>query len=255
MRTLPKTGVTAPKKTGGGAARFWMTLAFLLTFAAGIYSEKLGFLQFTMDNPDEIWMLFIEHVQLVLISSAISIGIGLPTGILLTRGFMRRYRDWILNLLGICQTVPSLAVIAIAMTYLGIGKKTAIFALVVYGLLPIIRNSVAGLAGINPVILDAGRGMGMTPAQLLFRVELPNAMYIILTGIRISTVINVGTAAMSFLVGGGGLGDLIFSGIAMVDAGYMLAGAVPTALLAIFMNWFIGKLEGWIVSDGLVYEQ
>jgi osmoprotectant transport system permease protein len=245
----------ARKKTGGDAGRFWMMLAFFLAFAAGIYSEKVGVLRFAMDNPDEIWMLFVEHVQLVLISSAISISIGLPTGILLTRGFMRKYRDWILNLLGICQTVPSLAVIAIAMTYIGIGKKTAIFALVVYGLLPIIRNSVAGLAGINPVILDAGRGMGMTPAQMLFRVELPNAMYIILTGIRTSTVINVGTAAMSFLVGGGGLGDLIFSGIAMVDAGYMLAGAVPTAALAIFMNWFIGKMEGWIVSGGLVYEK
>jgi osmoprotectant transport system permease protein len=185
----------------------------------------------------------------------ISIGIGVPTGILLTRGFMRRYRNGLLNLLGICQTVPSLAVIAIAMTYLGIGKKTAIFALVIYGLLPIIRNSVAGLAGVDPVILDAGRGMGMNPRQLLSKVELPNALYIILAGIRTSTVINVGTAAMSFLVGGGGLGDLIFSGIAMVDPGYMLAGAVPTAALAIFFNWFLGKVEGWAISPGLVYDQ
>lgn len=236
------------------AGRFWMNLALLLAFLAGIYAERLGFLQFAMDNPEEIWILFKEHVYLVLVSSAISISIGVPMGIYLTRGFMRQYRDLILNVLGICQTVPSLAVIAIAMTYLGIGKKTAIFALVVYGLLPIIRNSVAGLANINPVILDAGRGMGMTPAQLLFKVELPNAMYIILTGIRTSTVINVGTAAMSFLVGGGGLGDLIFSGIAMVDAGYMLAGAVPTAFLAIFMNWAFGRLERWIVSPGLVYD-
>ncbi len=236
------------------AERFWTAAAFILTFVAGIYAEKLGFLEFARENPDEIWILFLEHVQLVLISSGISIAIGVPMGILLTRGFMRKYRDWSLNILGICQTVPSLAVIAIAMTYLGIGKVTAIFALVVYGLLPIIRNSVAGLAGIDPVILDAGRGMGMTPAQLLFRIELPNAMYIILTRIRTSTVINVGTAAMSFLVGGGGLGDLIFSGIAMVDAGYMLAGAVPIAGLAIFMNWLMGMIEKWVVSPGLVYE-
>jgi len=239
---------------GSFAGRFWTAVAFIRTFVAGIYAEKLGFLEFARENPDEIWILFLEHVQLVLISSGISIAIGVPMGILLTRGFMRKYRDWSLNILGICQTVPSLAVIAIAMTYLGIGKVTAIFALVVYGLLPIIRNSVAGLAGIDPVILDAGRGMGMTPAQLLFRIELPNAMYIILTGIRTSTVINVGTAAMSFLVGGGGLGDLIFSGIAMVDAGYMLAGAVPIAGLAIFMNWLMGMIEKWVVSPGLVYE-
>jgi osmoprotectant transport system permease protein len=106
---------------------------------------------------------------------------------------------------------------------------------------------------VDPVIIDAGRGMGMNPRQLLFKVELPNALYIILAGIRTSTVINVGTAAMSFLVGGGGLGDLIFSGIAMVDAGYMLAGAVPTAALAIFLNWLFGRIEKWTISPGLLY--
>jgi len=241
------------KLSGGGQT--WTLVGLALAFATGAWFESLGFFEFTKNNTDEIWILFIEHIHLVLISSVISISIGVPTGILLTRGFMRRYRNWSLNLLGICQTVPSLAVIAIAMTYLGIGKKTAIFALVIYGLLPIIRNSVAGLASVDPVILDAGRGMGMSPRQLLFRVELPNALYIILAGIRTSMVINVGTAAMSFLVGGGGLGDLIFSGIAMVDPGYMLAGAVPTAALAIFLNWFLGKVEGWTISPGLVYEQ
>lgn len=237
------------------SGRGWTVFGMVLAFATGAYFENLGFFEFAKNNPDEIWILFVEHLQLVGISSAISIGIGVPLGILLTRGFMRRYREWSLNILGICQTVPSLAVIAIAMTYLGIGKKTAIFALVIYGLLPIIRNSVAGLSGVDPVILDAGRGMGMSPAQLLFKVELPNALYIILAGIRTSTVINVGTAAMSFLVGGGGLGDLIFSGIAMVDAGYMLAGAVPTALLAIFMNWLFGRIEKWTISPGLAYDQ
>jgi osmoprotectant transport system permease protein len=232
----------------------WATVGLLLAFATGAWFESLGFFEFARNNADEIWYLFVEHIHLVVVSSLISISIGVPTGILLTRGFMRRYRSSLLNLLGILQTVPSLAVIAIAMTYLGIGKKTAIFALVIYGLLPIIRNSVAGLAGIDPVILDAGRGMGMNSRQLLFRVELPNALYIILAGIRTSTVINVGTAAMSFLVGGGGLGDLIFSGIAMVDPGYMLAGAVPTAALAVFFNWFLGKVEGWAISPGLVYD-
>jgi osmoprotectant transport system permease protein len=233
----------------------WILAGLVFAFATGAFFESLGFFEFTKNNPDEIWRLFLEHVWLVGISSGISIGIGLPLGIFLTRGFVRRYRDWILNVLGICQTVPSLAVIAIAMTYLGLGKTTAIFALVIYGLLPIVRNSVAGLAGVDPVLLDAGRGMGMNPRQLLFKVEIPNALYIILTGIRTSVVINVGTAAMSFLVGGGGLGDLIFSGIAMVDAGYMLAGAVPTALLAIFLNWLFGRIEGWTISPGLRHDR
>jgi osmoprotectant transport system permease protein len=239
----------------GKSARAWATAGWLIAFAAGAYFEHLGFFKFAAKNTDEIWKLFREHTQLVFTSSVISIGIGVPLGVLLTRGFMRRYRDWILNILGICQTVPSLAVIAISMTYIGIGKKTAIFALVIYGLLPIIRNSVAGLAGVDPVLLDAGRGMGMNARQLFLRVELPNALYVMLAGIRTSTVINVGTAAMSFLVGGGGLGDLIFSGIAMVDPAYMLAGAVPTALMAICVNWFMGKVEDWAISPGLAYSR
>ncbi len=234
--------------------RVWTTIGFLFVFAAGAFAENMGFFEFAKENPDEIWFLFLDHLQLVGISSFIAISIGVPTGVLLTRGFMKRYREWILNIFGICQTVPSLAVIAIAMTYVGIGKTPAILALVIYGLLPIIRNTVAGIANVDPVILDAGRGMGMTPAQILFKAELPNAMYIILTGIRTSTVINVGTAALSFLVGGGGLGDLIFTGIALVDPAYMLAGAVPTALLAVFINWIFGYIEKWIVSPGLVYE-
>lgn len=238
---------------GTTMGRIWISLGFIFAFAAGAYIENLGFFDFAVNNPGEIWYLLLQHLQLVGISSGLAILIGVPLGIFLTRGFMRRYRDAILNVLGVCQTVPSLAVVAIAMTYVGIGRTPAIIALVVYGLLPIIRNTVAGLANVNPVLLDAGRGMGMTPAQVLFRVELPNALYIILTGIRTSTVINVGTAALSFLVGGGGLGDLIFTGIALVDPGLMMAGAVPTAFLAIFINWAFGVLEKIIVSPGLVY--
>lgn len=243
-------------KNGGNGktGRIWTSLGLICAFSAGAWAEHLGFFEFAKDNPDEIWALFLEHLHLVGISSSIAVCIGVPTGVILTRGFMRRYRDMILNVFGICQTVPSLAVIAIAMTYVGIGKSPAILALVIYGLLPIIRNSVAGLGNVDPVILDAGRGMGMKPLQLLFRVEIPNAMYIIIAGIRTSTVINVGTAALAFLVGGGGLGDLIFTGIALVDPAYMLAGAVPTAGLAIFLNGAFGYLEKLIVSPGLVYE-
>jgi osmoprotectant transport system permease protein len=233
---------------------FWMILALILSFMVGVAAENKGLLQFAREHPGDIRMLLLQHIQLVLTAGAVAVCMGVPTGILLTRGFMRRYKEFLLNLLGICQTVPSLAVLALAMTYLGIGKKTAIFALTVYALLPIIRNTVAGIGGVSEVALDAGRGMGMTPLQLLLKVELPNAMYIILTGIRMSIVIMVGTAALSFKIGGGGLGDLIFTGIAMVDTGYMLTGAVPTAALAITLNWFFGLLEKWIISPGLTYD-
>jgi osmoprotectant transport system permease protein len=230
----------------------YFTIAIiLLAFVLGVEAQRRGYLNFARENPQDIYRLLLQHLQLVFVSATIAVALGLTIGIVLTRGFMRRYRETILNLLGICQTVPSLAVIAIAMTYLGIGRKTAIFALVVYSLLPIIRSTVAGIFQVDPALVDAGHGMGMTPRQVLFKVEIPNAMYIILTGIRTAVVINVGTAAMSFLVGGGGLGDLIFSGLAMVDAGLMLAGAVPTACLAIILNWSFERLENLIISPGI----
>lgn len=234
--------------------RRWLLLIILLAYVAGVLSEYQGFLKFMRKHPWEIWRLVLQHVYLVGVSGIISIGLGVPVGILLTRGFMRRCKDWVLTFLGIFQTVPSLAVIAIAMAYLGIGKTTAIFGLIVYCITSIIRNTVAGIANLDPVIIDAGRGMGMTPVQLLFKVELPNALYIILTGIRTAMVINVGSAAMSFLVGGGGLGDLIFTGIAMVDSSYMFAGAVPTAALAIAINAILERIEKRLISPGLVYE-
>ncbi|MEW6266050.1 MAG: ABC transporter permease [Thermodesulfobacteriota bacterium] len=226
-------------------------LGFILAFLLGVGAQRRGYLDFALENHREVYLLLIQHLKLVFISGAIAVALGLFIGIVLTRGFMKRYREISLNLLGICQTVPSLAVIAIAMSYLGIGRKTAIFALVVYGLLPIIRSTVAGLFTVDPALVEAGQGMGMTPLQVLFRVEIPNALYVIMAGIRISLVVNVGTAAMSFLVGGGGLGDLIFTGLHMVDAGIMLAGAVPTACLAIVMNWALERVERFIVSPGL----
>jgi osmoprotectant transport system permease protein len=230
---------------------FFAIAIILLAFVLGVEVQRRGYLNFARENPQDIYRLLLQHLQLVFISATIAVALGLSIGIVLTRGFMRRYREAVLNLLGICQTVPSLAVIAIAMTYLGIGRKTAIFALVVYSLLPIIRSTVAGIFQVDPALVDAGHGMGMTPRQVLFKVEIPNAMYIILTGIRTAVVINVGTAAMSFLVGGGGLGDLIFSGLAMVDAGLMLAGAVPTACLAIILNWSFERMENLIISPGI----
>ena len=232
--------------------RIWLGLGLLFCFAAGAWCQAQGFFEFSMENPEEIWRLTVQHIQLVVTASIIAVCLGLPIGILVTRGWMRRFREITLNLLGICQTVPSLAIIAIAMGFMGIGMKTAIFGLVIYSILPIIRNTAAGLLDVSPALLDAGRGMGMTPFQILWKVELPNAMFVILAGVRTSTVVMVGTAAVAFLIGGGGLGDLIFTGIGLVDTGIMLAGAIPTAILAILANWIMGQMEKVIISKGLV---
>ncbi|ROQ92150.1 ABC transporter permease [Desulfosoma caldarium] len=232
--------------------RLWMAMGLGFAFVAGAWCQQQGFFEFALTHPGDVLRLTKQHIEMVVTAGAIAIGLGVPVGILVTRGFMRRYKEITLNLLGICQTIPSLAIIAIAMGFLGIGVQTAIFGLVIYSIFPIIRNTAAGLADVDPVLLDAGRGMGMTPWQVMVRVEIPNAIYIILAGIRTSLVVMVGTAAVAFLIGGGGLGDLIFTGIALVDPGLMLAGAVPTALLAILTNWLLSKLEKVIVSKGLI---
>lgn len=238
-------------QTASTGRKIWTATAYLFVFFSGVLCERLGFFAFLSESWEDVLYFLWQHIQLVLAGSLLAVAIGVPIGILLTREFMKPFRKVALALLGVLQTIPSLAVLAMVMTWVGIGAKTAVIGLVVYSLLPIIRNTVAGIDNISPILIDAARGMGMTPLQTLFRVELPNAMYIILTGIRTSTVILVGTAALSFLVGGGGLGDLIFTGIAMVDPGIMLGGAIPTALLAVFMNWFLGRMEYYLLSPGL----
>lgn len=210
-----------------------------------------GAFQFIMDNPGDLFYLTGQHLKLVGISAALSIATAVPLGIMITRPKFKKF-DWIvMNFANIGQTVPSLAILALVMSYFGLGWQTAVFALWFNSLLPILRNTVAGIENINPLIIDAGRGMGMTPKQIFFKLEFPNAMYAIMAGIRTSAVINVGTAALAFLIGGGGLGDLIFTGISLYDTGIMLSGAVPVIMLAILLDFLLGRLEKVIIPRGL----
>lgn len=224
---------------------------FLIVLAFLGWAYGSGAFQFIMENPDDLLYLLQQHLKLVGLSSLLAVLVAVPVGILVTRPRFKKY-DWIaINLANIGQTVPSLAILALVMTYFGIGYITAVFALWLYSLLPILRNTIAGIESINKSILDAGQGMGMTPSQILIKLELPNALFVMLAGIRTSIVINVGTAALAFLIGGGGLGDLIFTGISLYDTGIMLSGALPVTLLAIILDFTLGKLEKWIVPKGL----
>jgi osmoprotectant transport system permease protein len=153
--------------------------------------------------------------------------------------------------LTIGSTIPSLAILALSMSWLGIGTPPAVFALWAVTLLPIVRNTMAGLRGVDPYLLEAGRGMGMTPMQLLVRVELPNAMYVLLAGVRTALAINVGTVPMAFLIGGGGLGELIFTGIDLNEPAMMLAGAIPTAGLAVLVDFSLGLIAYYLVPRGV----
>lgn len=177
-----------------------------------------------------------DHLRLVAISMALALVTGIPAGIALSRPCMRRWADRLMQIFNVGNTVPSLAVLALALAALGIGERPAILALWLASLLPIVRNTYEGLRTVSPTLLEAARGIGMTPVQRLVRVELPNALPVMLAGIRISLVINVGTVPLSFLIGANSLGELIFPGIYLNNQSLLLLGAAATALLALALD-------------------
>ncbi len=185
-----------------------------------------------------------QHVSLVAISTAIAIVIGVPLGVLLTR--RPAWRGPVLGVANVFQTIPSLALFGflIPLPFIGgIGATTAIVALIVYALLPIVRNTYTGIAGVDPAVRDAGRGMGMTDWELLTLVELPLGFSVLLAGVRVATVVGVGTATIAAAIGAGGLGVYIFRGVAMVNDTLILAGALPAALMALAADGLLGWAE------------
>ena len=196
----------------------------------------------------DILDLTLEHLFLVSLSMAIAAALAIPAGILLTRRtFLQR---WVLGFANIMQTVPSLALFGflIPLPFLGgIGKHTAIVALVLYALLPILRNTLTGILNVDPAVRESAIAMGMTGRQLLWEVELPLATRTILAGLRIATVTTIGTATIAAAIGGGGLGVFIFRGRASIDTTLLLAGAVPAALIALAadrgLEWVEHKLS------------
>jgi len=185
-----------------------------------------------------------RHILLVVVSVGIATAIGVPLGIVLTRrpGWQRL----VLGAASAVQTIPSLALfgLLIPVPFLGgIGTRTALIALTLYSLLPVLRNTVVGISGVDPAVREAGRGLGMTDGQLLRRVELPLAASVILAGIRLATVIGIGLATIAAAIGAGGLGVFIFRGVAMVDNRTILAGALPAAALALGADSLLGALE------------
>jgi osmoprotectant transport system permease protein len=192
---------------------------------------------------DLIW-LTLEHIELVLISVGLACLIGVPLGILLHKN--ARVRGPLLTLTNIVQTIPSLALFGFLIPVPligGVGKRTAIVALVLYALLPIVRNTLTGLQSIDPAVRESAVAMGMTPRQLLWMVELPLSTRTLLAGVRVATVTTVGTAAIAAAIGGGGLGVFIFRGMASVDTTQLLAGAVPAALIALTADGGLGWIE------------
>ncbi len=200
--------------------------------------------RFFLDHRSEILSATLDHITLVLIAMVIAVAIAVPLGMLIVQH--RHLRTIALGIASIFQTIPSLALFGflIPIPFIGgIGRRTAIVALVLYALLPILRNTYVGLTGIDPAILEAAEAMGMTTTQILLRVRLPLALSVILAGIRTATVITIGVATIAAAIGAGGLGTFIFRGVAMVSDSVILAGAIPAALLAIFADLLLALLE------------
>ena len=236
---------------------FYRVVLLAVLIIAAIFIHRTGLIEYLSDpyelryTIDLVW----QHVKMVIVSMVIATTLGLSVGIIFTRPRLKRLAGIVMYIVGLGQTIPSLAVIAIAMSFLGIGFKAAVFALFIYSILPIARNTMAGIKSVPPWMIDAAKGMGMPGLRILFQVELPNAMKVILTGFRVALVMNIGTAALAFLIGAGGLGEHIFTGIDLMRPDKLLAGAIPTALLALFADYLCGLLGNMIIPRGLRLSQ
>jgi osmoprotectant transport system permease protein len=233
--------------------KLYRVILAVVILAVGVVAERTGLIELLSDPYEYpvIMELFIQHLYIVTVSMLIATVIGVTAGILLTRKRLRRFAGICMYIIGLGQTIPSLAVLALAMSFLGIGTRPAIFALTIYSILPIARNTLAGITAVPSELIDAAKGMGMPPRRILMEVEIPNAMTVILTGFRVALIINIGTAALAYVIGAGGLGDLIFTGISLMQTDKLLAGAIPVTLLALFAD-FLSELMGLVlVSKGL----
>jgi osmoprotectant transport system permease protein len=226
---------------------------FLLLFILGIGAERVGLVEYLSDPWERAYVLYLiqQHLFMVAVSMGLAIVVGLAAGIMVSRKGLQKYSGVVMYVIGLGQTIPSLAVLALTMSFLGIGSKPAIFALFIYSTLPIARNTLAGILSVSPAIIDAAKGMGMNPNRILWQVEIPNALHIILTGVRVALVINIGTAALGYLIGAGGLGDLIFTGISLMQADKLLAGALPVTILALVADFLVEIFGKVIIPKGI----
>ena len=232
-----------------------ITLFILLGILIGItvWITNLEMLKFRPPATyTELFVRISEHFKMVGLAELIAIGVGIPLGILITRPMFRRISPIVMGVVNIGQTVPSMAVVAIIAVIMGgFGFTPAVIALFIYGLLPIVRNSYAGINSIDSSIIESARGMGMSKRQIVWKIELPLARPVIMAGIRTSTVINVGTAALAALIAAGGLGMIILAGLLNNIPLLLLQGAAPTAALAIILDAILGGIEEWMTPRGL----
>ncbi|MCD1127415.1 ABC transporter permease [Jinshanibacter sp. LJY008] len=220
----------------------FITVLALLIYGIGMDTLKL--------HAEDLVYLGKQHMFLVGCSMFLALVVGLPSGVLLSRPFARRWAESAMQVFNVGNTLPPLAVLALAMVVVGIGDKPAIFALFLASLLPIVRNTYSGLRSIPPSIIEAANSIGMTSMQRLIKVELPNALPVIMSGIRVSAAINVGTVPLTFLIGASSFGELIFPGIYLNNFPLLILGAVATAIIALALDSLLAGLS-YVLSPQL----
>jgi osmoprotectant transport system permease protein len=207
----------------------------------------MSLLDYLLRHPREVWTLTLEHLWLAGISVGLAVLAGVPLGVVIAR--RPALARLVLGLVNSIHVVPSLALFGFLFAVPWIGERAplmAVLALTLYALLPILRNVCAGILGVDAAVVEAGRGLGLTPVQLLLRVELPLALGVIVAGVRVAVVLAVGIATIAAAIGSGGLGELIFRGVAMVNNSLIFAGALPAALLALLSDFALGALEDFL---------
>ena len=208
-----------------------------------------GFLQFVAARKSQLFTLLIEHIELTVIAVLISVLLGVPLGIIVAR--VKKLSKPILGFSNVMQAIPSLALLGFLIPILGIGSKPSIVMVCLYSLLPIVKNTYTGLANINPDMIEAAKGMGMTKGEILRKVQIPLALPVIMAGIRISAVTAVGLMTIAAFIGAGGLGYMVFSGVQTVNNYMILAGAIPACILALLMDFLVGKIEHLVSPPGI----
>lgn len=208
---------------------------------------------FMIAHWPEILQKTMEHISLSFAAVGLACLIGIPVGFLIVNH--EKLSSVVLNIANVIQTIPSLALFAFAMPLFGIGPKPAVFALFLYALLPIIKNTLIGIRNVNPAIIKAAVGMGMSSTQVMFKVEVPLAISVIMGGIRIAAVTGIGITTIATMIAAGGLGDFIYRGLSMYDQPMILTGAIFSALLALIMDFLLGLLERLLTSKGITVKR
>lgn len=205
-----------------------------------------NFINYMITQKSQILNLLIQHIQLTLVAIALAILIGIPIGILVSKN--EKMRTYVVGIINIFQAIPSMALLGLLVPILGIGSKPAIMTVILYSLLPIVKNTTTGILGIDENILESATGIGLTSKQILYKIQLPLALPIIMAGIRISAVTAVGLMTLAAFIGAGGLGYLVFSGVQTVNNTMILAGAIPACILALLVDYLFSKVEKSVMS-------